>query len=164
MAAADSALPETASDVRRRCREAAASMAAAPPGAIGLTDGGCAAVRFLALIPRGSAFARVSGQLRFAVFAARFRLFIFAAKNNKKGLDNLGYPRYNDIRCGRLAQLVAHPLDVREVTSSSLVSSTKKTLKPQWFRGFLLFLRRFSSSKKRMMWEGQQKGQQIGRF
>ena len=26
---------------------------------------------------------------------------------------------------GRLAQLVAHPLDVREVTSSSLVSSTK---------------------------------------
>ena len=28
---------------------------------------------------------------------------------------------------GRLAQLVAHPLDVREVTSSSLVSSTKKT-------------------------------------
>ena len=25
---------------------------------------------------------------------------------------------------GRLAQLVAHPLDVREVTSSSLVSST----------------------------------------
>ena len=30
-------------------------------------------------------------------------------------------------RSGRLAQLVAHPLDVREVTSSSLVSSTKKT-------------------------------------
>ena len=28
---------------------------------------------------------------------------------------------------GRLAQLVAHPLDVREVTSSSLVSSTIKT-------------------------------------
>ena len=28
---------------------------------------------------------------------------------------------------GRLAQLVAHPLDVREVTSSSLVSSTTKT-------------------------------------
>ena len=28
---------------------------------------------------------------------------------------------------GRLAQLVAHPLDVREVTSSSLVSSTKRT-------------------------------------
>ena len=27
---------------------------------------------------------------------------------------------------GRLAQLVAHPLDVREVTSSSLVSSTKE--------------------------------------
>ncbi len=27
---------------------------------------------------------------------------------------------------GRLAQLVAHPLDVREVTSASLVSSTKK--------------------------------------
>ena len=27
-------------------------------------------------------------------------------------------------RAGRLAQLVAHPLDVREVTSSSLVSST----------------------------------------
>ena len=28
---------------------------------------------------------------------------------------------------GRLAQLVAHPLDVREVTSSSLVSSTKES-------------------------------------
>ena len=28
---------------------------------------------------------------------------------------------------GRLAQLVAHPLDVREVTSSSLVSSTTET-------------------------------------
>ena len=34
--------------------------------------------------------------------------------------------RYNEqaLRDGRLAQLVAHPLDVREVTSSSLVSST----------------------------------------
>ena len=30
------------------------------------------------------------------------------------------------MRHGRLAQLVAHPLDVREVTSSSLVSSTIK--------------------------------------
>lgn len=29
-----------------------------------------------------------------------------------------------EIPYGRLAQLVAHPLDVREVTSSSLVSST----------------------------------------
>ena len=40
---------------------------------------------------------------------------------------------------GRLAQLVAHPLDVREVTSSSLVSSTKK---PTVYRavGFLFFI------------------------
>ena len=40
---------------------------------------------------------------------------------------------------GRLAQLVAHPLDVREVTSSSLVSSTMRT----WTKssGSLLFLR-----------------------
>ena len=44
----------------------------------------------------------------------------------EKGLDNLREVRYNNLRCGRLAQLVAHPLDVREVTSSSLVSSTKK--------------------------------------
>ena len=38
---------------------------------------------------------------------------------------------------GRLAQLVAHPLDVREVTSSSLVSSTMRT----WTKcsGSLLF-------------------------
>ena len=40
---------------------------------------------------------------------------------------------------GRLAQLVAHPLDVREVTSSSLVSSTKK---PTVYKavGFLFFI------------------------
>ena len=38
---------------------------------------------------------------------------------------------------GRLAQLVAHPLDVREVTSSSLVSSTKENHGKS--RGFLVF-------------------------
>ena len=45
-------------------------------------------------------------------------------------LDKFCHARYNDKafknQYGRLAQLVAHPLDVREVTSSSLVSSTKK--------------------------------------
>ena len=43
-------------------------------------------------------------------------------------LDKFCHARYNDKafknQYGRLAQLVAHPLDVREVTSSSLVSST----------------------------------------
>ena len=41
-------------------------------------------------------------------------------------LDFWKEARYNEqaFRDGRLAQLVAHPLDVREVTSSSLVSST----------------------------------------
>ena len=46
-------------------------------------------------------------------------------------LDKFCHARYNDKafknQYGRLAQLVAHPLDVREVTSSSLVSSTNKT-------------------------------------
>ena len=45
-------------------------------------------------------------------------------------LDKFCHARYNDKafknQYGRLAQLVAHPLDVREVTSSSLVSSTTK--------------------------------------
>ena len=53
-------------------------------------------------------------------------------KDRKMGkiiLDNSESPGYNNKanRDGRLAQLVAHPLDVREVTSSSLVSSTKET-------------------------------------
>lgn len=43
-------------------------------------------------------------------------------------LDKFCHARYNNKafknQYGRLAQLVAHPLDVREVTSSSLVSST----------------------------------------
>ena len=42
----------------------------------------------------------------------------------KKGLDKGGKRVYSIQADGRLAQLVAHPLDVREVTSSSLVSST----------------------------------------
>lgn len=44
-------------------------------------------------------------------------------------LDIFKMPSYNNKadRDGRLAQLVAHPLDVREVTSSSLVSSTMKS-------------------------------------
>ena len=45
----------------------------------------------------------------------------------KKGLDKGGKRVYSIQADGRLAQLVAHPLDVREVTSSSLVSSTKET-------------------------------------
>ncbi len=43
-------------------------------------------------------------------------------QSSLKALIYQGFPMKN----GRLAQLVAHPLDVREVTSSSLVSSTKK--------------------------------------
>ena len=51
-------------------------------------------------------------------------------------------------RDGRLAQLVAHPLDVREVTSSSLVSSTKETtLKSVVFLCFLRFLDIFRAEK-----------------
>ena len=45
----------------------------------------------------------------------------------KKGLDKGGKRVYSIQADGRLAQLVAHPLDVREVTSSSLVSSTTKS-------------------------------------
>lgn len=49
---------------------------------------------------------------------------------------------------GRLAQLVAHPLDVREVTSSSLVSSTKETtLKSVVFLYFWRFLDTFKAKK-----------------
>ena len=44
---------------------------------------------------------------------------------------------------GRLAQLVAHPLDVREVTSSSLVSST--TEKPRFSVVFRDFRHYFTS-------------------
>ena len=57
-------------------------------------------------------------------------------------LDKFCHARYNDKafknQYGRLAQLVAHPLDVREVTSSSLVSST--IVDPEAFelRDFLL--------------------------
>ena len=53
----------------------------------------------------------------------RFRIFSF---DGKIMLDFWIDARYNEqaLRDGRLAQLVAHPLDVREVTSSSLVSST----------------------------------------
>ena len=53
--------------------------------------------------------------------------------------------RYNEqaLRDGRLAQLVAHPLDVREVTSSSLVSSTKistsKDVEIFYFLSFSVF-------------------------
>ena len=51
---------------------------------------------------------------------------IFDEKGRKR-LDK-GENRVYSIQAdGRLAQLVAHPLDVREVTSSSLVSSTKET-------------------------------------
>ena len=47
--------------------------------------------------------------------------------SRKKGLDKGGKRVYSIQADGRLAQLVAHPLDVREVTSSSLVSSTTET-------------------------------------
>lgn len=60
----------------------------------------------------------------------------------EKGLDNLREVRYNNLRCGRLAQLVAHPLDVREVTSSSLVSSTTKTGRKGLFFCFLCTFRK----------------------
>ena len=64
-------------------------------------------------------------------------------------LDFFRRPRYNGKakRDGRLAQLVAHPLDVREVTSSSLVSSTtNSSLKSEEFF-FSAFLATFASKK-----------------
>ncbi len=56
----------------------------------------------------------------------KFPGFVICGKG-KTGVDKLSvssvkYPLPTD---GRLAQLVAHPLDVREVTGSSPVSSTK---------------------------------------
>ena len=56
-------------------------------------------------------------------------LFFGLLRMQKKMLDFSKRARYNDKanRDGRLAQLVAHPLDVREVTSSSLVSSTNES-------------------------------------
>ena len=57
------------------------------------------------------------------------RIFVFVQESSfscKKGLDKGGKRVYSIQADGRLAQLVAHPLDVREVTSSSLVSSTIK--------------------------------------
>ena len=50
---------------------------------------------------------------------------------------------------GRLAQLVAHPLDVREVTSSSLVSSTMKTTLKSVV--FLYFRRILGTFKAKML-------------
>ena len=54
-------------------------------------------------------------------------LFQETSFSRKKGLDKGGKRVYSIQADGRLAQLVAHPLDVREVTSSSLVSSTMRT-------------------------------------
>ena len=52
--------------------------------------------------------------------------------------------------CGRLAQLVEHPLDVREVTGSSPVSSTtfksRKALKTIVFGAFPYFLAHFEKA------------------
>ena len=59
-------------------------------------------------------------------------------QNSLKALIYQGFPMKN----GRLAQLVAHPLDVREVTSSSLVSSTIN-LQSIWAVGFLFVLKDF---------------------
>lgn len=48
---------------------------------------------------------------------------------------------------GRLAQLVEHALDVRRVSGSSPLSSTKqRALKPQRFRGFRYFIQKCSLS------------------
>ena len=59
-------------------------------------------------------------------------------QSSLKALIYQGFPMKN----GRLAQLVAHPLDVREVTSSSLVSSTIN-LQSVWAVGFLFVLKGF---------------------
>ena len=48
---------------------------------------------------------------------------------------------------GRLAQLVEHPLDVREVTGSSPVSSTKKRLVFVEIRGVFLVVGHFLPEK-----------------
>ena len=59
-------------------------------------------------------------------------------QSSLKALIYQGFP----MKKGRLAQLVAHPLDVREVTSSSLVSSTIN-LQSIWAVGFLFVLKDF---------------------
>ena len=56
-------------------------------------------------------------------------------QSSLKALIYQGFPMKN----GRLAQLVAHPLDVREVTSSSLVSSTIVDPEAFGLRDFLLY-------------------------
>ncbi len=66
-------------------------------------------------------------------FTPPARLFKSFSMDGKNVLDFWIDTRYNEqaLRDGRLAQLVAHPLDVREVTSSSLVSSTKRDSHPK---------------------------------
>ena len=57
--------------------------------------------------------------------------------NFRKALDKGEFFRYNDSCFGRLAQLVEHALDVRRVSGSSPLSSTKtKTIHPD---GFFLY-------------------------
>ena len=56
-------------------------------------------------------------------------------QSSLKALIYQGFPMKN----GRLAQLVAHPLDVREVTSSSLVSSAIVDPEAFGLRDFLLY-------------------------
>ena len=87
-------------------------------------------------------------------------------------LDKFCHARYNDKafknQYGRLAQLVAHPLDVREVTSSSLVSSTtfisKKALKISIFGVFLYFIACLVNGRNCVRAQCQQKCQHLGCF
>ena len=76
------------------------------------------------IIP-GKQFSHRGLKKPFSIFAP-FRSFLKKKEMSKIMLDILEERIYNEqaFRDGRLAQLVAHPLDVREVTSSSLVSST----------------------------------------
>ena len=64
---------------------------------------------------------RVGRDPLIAPFPPLFQDFLFS---RRKSLDKGSKRVYSIQADGRLAQLVAHPLDVREVTSSSLVSST----------------------------------------
>ena len=58
--------------------------------------------------------------------------------NFRKALDKGEFFRYNDSCFGRLAQLVEHALDVRRVSGSSPLSSTKKEHHPIGWCSFLV--------------------------
>ena len=68
-----------------------------------------------------------------------FFLF-FEGQKTEIGVDKPAAPCYNNSALGRLAQLVEHALDVRRVSGSSPLSSTKRKSHPNR-DGFFLLLR-----------------------